>query len=98
MKKEARDSNTSLNDNSFGVSSVILGIFTILSPAPLYGFISGVTGLIFSFKQKKISKNRWSRWGLALSIIGIILNILAYILLIRNPEILNQIISQYNAP
>lgn len=97
MKKEARE-HASLNDNSFGVASVILGIFTILSPAPLYGFISGITALIFSFKQKKISKNNWSRWGLALSIIGIILNILAYILLIRNPEILNQLISQYNAP
>ena len=92
-------------DNSFGIVGVILGIFSILFIPLSLGFfgipvitlILGVVGLVFSLKQKKISKNGWAKVGVRLNIIGIVLSLavlIAGILLVRylvnNPEILAQ--------
>ena len=63
------------NDNSFGTSSVILGILSIIFSS-IPGLILGITALVFAMKQKKIEKNKWSKWGMLLSIIGIILSII----------------------
>lgn len=63
--------------NNFGLASVILGIisvtlfFTIFIPLVL-----GILGLIFGLTQRKISKNKWSLWGIILSALGIILGLL----------------------
>ncbi|NCO11486.1 hypothetical protein CO038_00090 [Candidatus Pacearchaeota archaeon CG_4_9_14_0_2_um_filter_39_13] len=71
MKKEA-------GDNSFGVASVVLGILSILSLSVL-GIILGAVGLVFSLKQKKVDKNKWSKAGMILNLIGIVLGILVII-------------------
>ena len=83
-------------DNSFGTASVVLGIFSImLSSPPLYGLVLGVISFIFSTKQQKKFKNGWSKSGKILSIIGIILSIVFWIVLLwlqKNPEIYNQLL------
>ena len=71
MKKEA-------GDNSFGVAIVVLGILSILSLSVL-GIILGAVGLVFSLKQKKVDKNKWSKAGMILNLIGIVLGILVII-------------------
>ncbi|MFH1271199.1 MAG: hypothetical protein ABII03_06210 [Nanoarchaeota archaeon] len=90
MKKE---------DNSFGVASVILGIFSILSAyPPLHGIILGVIALIFGIKQQKLSPNKWGRRGKVLAIIGIVISVLFFIALFwlsQNPEILSQLSGGY---
>lgn len=67
------------NLNSFGIAAVILGILSIVSTlgqiAP--GVLLGIVGIVFAIKQKRVSKNSWSKAGLILSILGIILNIVA---------------------
>ena len=70
------------SDNSFGVASVILGVLSILSLS-FGGVIMGIIGLAFSFQQKKRNKNNWSKAGLILNIIGIILGIIAVIFLVN---------------
>jgi uncharacterized BrkB/YihY/UPF0761 family membrane protein len=73
MKKE----ETKLSSNNFGIASVILGILSIvLSLIIFIGLIIGALGLIFGLIQRKKSKNKWSLWGIILSVIGIIIGIL----------------------
>lgn len=83
MKKE---------DNSYGVASAILGIFSIMfSYPPLYGVILGIISFVFAKKQEKFHKNGWSKAGKILSVIGIILSILVFIFLLwlaQHPELL----------
>ena len=88
-------------DNSFGTSSVLLGIasitLSILSPIVLSALVFGILGLIFSHKQKKHSNNKWAKAGKILGIIGIILSILAIIInawLFSNPNLLNNLLTQ----
>ena len=92
MAKEA-------NDNSCGVTSVVLGILSIIF-ASAVGIVLGITSLIFAIKQNKISKNKWSKAGLILSVIGIILSIItiiATLLLVKNSGAISQLLSQYAA-
>ena len=76
-------------DNSFGVLSVLFGILSIifslglLIPAPIAGIIFGILGIIFSFQQKKRYKNSWSGAGLWLSIIGLVINVLLLIWIVK---------------
>lgn len=74
-------------DNSSGTAAVILGIMSISTTffvffslfSPIAGFALGITGLIFALSQRKASKNRWSTWGIILSIVGLILNLIVII-------------------
>jgi|SRR3989338_2972067 len=94
MKKEISISE----DNSFGVASVILGIFSIMfSSPPLYGIILGIISLVFANKQQKRKANRWGKNGKVLAIIGIILSVVFSILflwLLQNPEIQLQLLNK----
>lgn len=64
-------------NNDFGIASVIIGILSVLFSILIgIGIILGILGLIFGFVQRKKEKNKWSLWGIILSIIGIILGIL----------------------
>ena len=64
---------------------------------PIITLILGVVGLIFSLKQKKISKNGWGKVGIRLNRIGMVLSLtilIAGILFVRylvnNPEVIAQ--------
>lgn len=99
MKKE----EINKSDNSFGVCSVIFGIFGILSTflpmGVFYGVILGVLGLIFARKQNNISQNRWSKNGKVLSIISLVLSLIFLIFFLwlgNNPEFLSQL-QQYGS-
>ena len=77
-------------DNSFGVSGVVLGILSI-SSISLLGVLLGVVGLIFSLKQNKKGKNKWSKAGIILNIIGIVLGVLSLILIVYFGDYLLQL-------
>ena len=95
MKKEEMKTR----DNSFGIAGVILGIIGIVFSS-LSGVIFGIIGLVFSLKQKKLMKNSWSKAGIILNtiamIIGIIVFVYAMISFFKNPEMISQLLnSQY---
>ena len=70
-------------DNSSGVASVVLGILSIsFSLIPLISLIIGIVGLVFGIVQSKSMKNRWSKAGIILSIIGIVLSIGVYFIVL----------------
>lgn len=57
-----------------------------------------IIALIFGIIQRNKLKNKWSTWGIILSIIGLILNlsVLAFLTLfvakqLQNPELINQL-------
>jgi uncharacterized membrane protein HdeD (DUF308 family) len=68
-----------IKDNSFGILSVTLGIISILFLG-FPGVLSGILSIVFGFMQDRVSKNKWSKAGKILGIIGIVLGILAIIL------------------
>ena len=79
-------------DNSFGIASVVLailsiafapGVFLIFAYGPFLSIILGIVALVFALKQKKKSPNAWSKAGLILSIIGIVLGVVLAIWLIN---------------
>ncbi|MBM3232971.1 DUF4190 domain-containing protein [Candidatus Pacearchaeota archaeon] len=74
MKKRAVKYLTS-NYNSFGTASVVLSIVSLVFPS-YYGIVPGIVALVFALKQRHDSNNNWALWGLTLSIIGIVLNLL----------------------
>ena len=76
-KKEVRASK----DNSFGIAGVVLGIISVLFLSN--GIITGIIGLVFSLKQKKLNANKWSKAGIILNVIGIILGIAMLIFLFK---------------
>ena len=82
-----------MKDNSFGVMGIIFGILGIIFSS-VNGIILGVIGLIFSIKQKKIMKNSWSKVGIILNIIAIILGAIVFVYalnsLLSNPNFLSQ--------
>jgi protein-S-isoprenylcysteine O-methyltransferase Ste14 len=88
MKKEE------IGDNSFGTASVVIGIMSIFSPS-IFGVILGIVSLVFAKKQIKKGKNKWSKAGKILGIIGIVLGIIWLLIfitsLLNNPEIFSQI-------
>jgi len=87
-------------DNSFGTASVVLGIISIVFSS-LVGVSLGIVGLAFSMKQKKIMKNKWSKAGIILNAIGIILGLILFIYatvsLLKNPQFLAQFQQLTNA-
>ena len=88
------EENKPMKDNSFGIMGVILGILSILFSGA-NGFILGILGIIFSVKQKRTFKNKWSLWGMILSIIGVILGVIGIIFFFyaiqSNPDLMAQI-------
>ena len=72
------------SDNNFGLASLIFGITSLVSSLTiLFGFVAGIVfglvGLIFGIIQNKRGKNKWSTWGIILSVLGIIIGILVLI-------------------
>ncbi len=91
MKKEDQVSNSS------ATASVVLGIMSIVL-ASLPGLLLGITAFVFAVKQEKYNKNKWTKAGKVLSIIGVILSIaaiVASIYILKNTDVLNQLTSQY---
>ena len=94
MSKEVSSSN------DLGLSSVILSIvslsFIFLTfmafLAPLVGLVLSIIALVFALKQKKRNYNKWVKYGLILSIIGIVIHFLIVIGMI---SVLNSVSSQY---
>lgn len=79
MKKESviRASNS----NSAGTLSVGLGIISIpTSLFPFLGIFFGIVGIGFGISQYKLGKNKWAGWGIGLSILGIIISIILFII------------------
>ncbi len=77
-------------DNSFGIASVVLGIFSIVF-ASINGIILGIIALIFANKQQSRHPTVWGRKGKMLAIIGIILSIIVIILTVFYYKNLNLI-------
>jgi|TARA_Y100000296_G_C5047400_1_gene193023 hypothetical protein len=86
------------SDNSCGIVGVVLGIVSVvfgLFVPPFGTMVLGIVGLIFSLKQKKVSKNKWSKYGIVLNIAGIVISVLvlaAITYVQNNPELFNQIV------
>ena len=77
-------------DNSFGIASVVLGIFIIVF-ASINGLILGIIALVFANKQQKKHYTKWGKNGKILAIIGIILSIIVVVITIvfyKNLDIL----------
>ncbi len=74
MKEESGDRK---HDNSCGVVGVVLGILSLIFVImPFVGAILGVVGVIFSYKQNKIMKNKWAVAGIWMCWIAIVLNMI----------------------
>ncbi len=76
---------TEFDHNGFGIVGVIMGILSVLSLS-IGGTVMGVVGLVFSMQQKKREANSWSKAGIILNWIGIILGIVATTLIISFSE------------
>ena len=63
------------DDNSKGITGVVLGILSIFNLS-FIGVLMGIVGLVFSIKQHKTNKNSWSKAGIILNIIGIVIGII----------------------
>ena len=88
MKSEGEKKESHSGNNNSGIVSVVFGIFSILALG-LGGIILGIIGLIFGLVQRKKDNNKWSKWGIWLSVIGIVLGIvMAYLLVNYLPELL----------
>jgi hypothetical protein len=81
-------------DNSFGVTSVVFGILSIVF-ASVNGIIFGIIGLIFASKQQKLSPNKWGKNGKTLAIVGIILSALIIFIAVKYPQLFTQALTQY---
>lgn len=79
MKKEMVDKEIKHHDNSSGVVGVIFGIISVLSGVP--GLFLGLIGFFFSLNQHKKAKNKWSKWGIGLNIVGFVLGAISAIYL-----------------
>ncbi|MEK6811342.1 MAG: hypothetical protein AABX96_02420 [Nanoarchaeota archaeon] len=70
MKQEVVDKH---RDNSCGIVGVVFGILSIVFIlVPVVGLTLGIIGLVFAFRQNKHSSNSWSKVGLWLGWIGVI--------------------------
>ena len=79
-------------DNAFGITGVVLGIISLVN----LSVVIGIIGLLFSMKQKKVNRNKWSKAGMILNILGIVLGIIAvYILLNYGNSLLSQLPGAY---
>jgi cell shape-determining protein MreD len=59
--------------NSFGIAGVVLGVVSLASMG-FPGLIMAIVGLVFSRKQKNLHENKWSKAGIILNILGIVLS------------------------
>lgn len=84
--------------NNSGIASVILGMLsTLLFFVAPVAVILGLSGLIFSIVQMKTNKNKWAGWGMALSIIGLVLSLLVlYVMILIGAKMagMYQLVSQ----
>lgn len=63
--------------NGFGIASVFFGVFSILFIwFPFIGLVFAALGLVFAEMQKNRGSTTAARFGLVLSIIGMVFNIL----------------------
>lgn len=70
--KEASDK--SHKDNSCGVVAVVFGILSLIFILiPFIGLTMGIVGVIFAYKQKKMMHNKWSKAGLWMCWIGVVI-------------------------
>lgn len=74
-------------NNSSGIVAVVLGILSIVFALTVIlgsfaGAAFGLIGFFFALTQRKNNPNRWSKWGLILTVIGLILNIIVIFALI----------------
>ncbi|MAE49719.1 hypothetical protein CMI48_02710 [Candidatus Pacearchaeota archaeon] len=79
------------------IASVILGVISIVfSLSVLFGqgagIALGIIGFIFALVARNDANKKWANWGLALSIIGIALNLIILIYLYQAIiEVVNQL-------
>lgn len=76
-----------LNDNSFGVAAVIMGILSVTF-ASIPGLVMGILAIIFASIQKKRFPNKWAKVGFTLGIIGVVLNVLVIYIVIKYSDVL----------
>lgn len=74
VQKQVRDFS-----NASGIVGVVFGILSIVFTLN-NGIVLGIIGLAFSLVQNKRMRNRWSRAGIVLNIIGIILGVVFIII------------------
>ncbi len=84
MKKES----VSSNDNSFGIASVVFGVVSLTFAIGVLfgsfaGLVLGLVGLFFALAQRKRAPNKWSKAGLVLNIISLVINGVFLALLIK---------------
>lgn len=84
MKKDGGMSTA----NSAGIAGVVFGVLSIVLGFGILlgffaGFVCGILGLVFALIQRKKSRNSWSRAGIILSIIGLVVNIFAFIVVVN---------------
>ena len=81
-------------DNSSGIVGVTLGILSIIISGT-GGIVMGIVGFVFALKQGKKYKNSWSKAGIILNVIGIVLGIIFTIYAINqiltNSDVLSQL-------
>jgi hypothetical protein len=85
-KKRVKEKEVKQNlqqENNYGIASLILGITSIIFCwIPLLGLATGVLGIIFYQKQKKINPNGIATGGLVTSIIGTVFSAIYTIILL----------------
>lgn len=92
MKKEVKTARAS--DGGWGIAAFVFGILSILFSllSPLLGLLFGIMGVVGSRVQKRRGTSKLSHAGFVLSITGIILSILLFVLLAlylqNNPDFL----------
>lgn len=69
-------------DNSLGITSLVLGILSVLTSifVPLIAVITGILGIVFSVKQKNNYPSGAATAGLVISIVGLVVGIIAWII------------------
>jgi uncharacterized membrane protein HdeD (DUF308 family) len=92
MSKKAGEKQS--RDNNFGVVGVTFGILSIIFSSAM-GLVIGIVGLVFAMKQKKKHSNKWSKNGIVLNIVGIILGIAFMIFAITQAIIDPGLFSQF---
>jgi hypothetical protein len=92
-KKRMKDLQSS--KEAFGIMGLVFAIVSLLSMSS-NGIIYAILGIVFSKIQEKKGRNKISRAGLIIGIIGLILNVVFVILLITYyPTLIENIQAQF---
>ena len=76
MSKEMVDEEIRHHNNDAGIVGVVFGILSLVFLlVPIVGLVLAVVGVIFAFRQNKHSPNSWSKAGLWLCGIGIVIGV-----------------------